>query len=99
MVLVLSFPFFSSLQLYCPIGIFSMENSGCFPRGKPAANSDINYRIFNVCTDNTAGKCTRGWGGGTDTVTEPALKVDSGRKIPGRTWESNLCQWRDGRTL
>ena len=25
-----------------------------------------------------------------DTVTQSALKVDSGRKIPCRTWESNL---------
>ena len=28
----------------------------------------------------------------TDTLRESALKVDSGRKIPCRTWESNLRQ-------
>ena len=30
---------------------------------------------------------------------ESALKVDSGRKIPCRTGESNLCQRRDGPML
>ena len=34
--------------------------------------------------------------GCTDTVRESALKVDSGRKIPCRTEESNLLQRRDG---
>ena len=36
------------------------------------------------------------------TVRESALKVDSGRKIPCRLWESNLCQycrWYFGLTL
>ena len=37
--------------------------------------------------------------GFTDTVRESALKVDSGRKIPCRTLESNLCQRRTGPTL
>ena len=31
-------------------------------------NSDIDCRIFNVCTDVNACDCTRGRGGGTDTV-------------------------------
>ena len=35
-----------------------------------------------------------GEGGFTDTVRESALKVDSGRKIPCRTGESNLRQRR-----
>ena len=35
----------------------------------------------------------------TDTVRESALKVDSGRKIPCRTEESNLPQQRAGPTL
>ena len=38
-------------------------------------------------------------GGCTDTVRESALKIDSGRKIPLRTGESNLRQWRAGPTL
>ena len=39
-------------------------------------------------------------GGCTDThVRESALKVDSGRKIPCRTGESNLRQRRAGPTL
>ena len=37
--------------------------------------------------------------GCTDTVGESALKVDSGRKIPCRTGESNLPQRRAGSTL
>ena len=37
-------------------------------------------------------------GGCTDTVREYALKIDSGRKIPCRTGESNLGQLRSGPT-
>ena len=37
--------------------------------------------------------------GCSDTVGESALKVDSGRKIPCRTGESNLRQRRGGPTL
>ena len=37
--------------------------------------------------------------GCADTVRESALNVDSGRKIPCRTGESNLRQWRAGPTL
>ena len=32
-------------------------------------------------------------GGCTDTVRESALEVNSGRKIPCRTWDSNPCQY------
>ena len=94
-----------------------MGNSGCFPRGKPAAteshyptysacwvfqcfrnppNSDMDYWIFNVSTDVNACVCKRGC---KDTVRESALKVDSGRKIPCRTRESNLRLRRDGPML
>ena len=52
--------------------------------------------IFNVRTDVNSCDCTRGC---ADTVTESALKVDSGRKIPRRTGEWNLFQWRAGPTL
>ena len=38
-------------------------------------------------------------GGCTDTLRESALKVDSGRKIPCRTGESNLRQRRVGLML
>ena len=44
-------------------------------------------------TNVNACNCTRGC---TDTVGESALKVDSGRKIPFRTGESNLRQRRAG---
>ena len=47
----------------------------------------MDYGIFNVYTDVNARDCTLGC---TDTVRESALKVDSGRKIPCRTGESNL---------
>ena len=38
-------------------------------------------------------------GGVRTHVRESALKLDSGRKIPCRTGESNLRQWRDGPML
>ena len=47
----------------------------------------MDYRIFNVCTDVNASDCT--WGC-TDTITESALKFDSGRKILCCNGESNL---------
>ena len=56
----------------------------------------MDYRIFNVRTDVNACDSTRGC---TDTVTESALKVDSRRKLPHRTGESNLPQRRAGPTL
>ena len=59
-------------------------------------DSDMDYRIFNVRTDVNIWSCTQGC---TDTVRESALKVDSGRKIPCRTGESNLCQRLAGPTL
>ena len=59
-------------------------------------NSDMTYRIFNVRTDVNACDCTRGC---TDTRRESALKVDSGRKIPCRTGESNVSQRSAGPTL
>ena len=40
----------------------------------------MDYGAFNVRTDVNACDCARG---PTDTVRESALKVDSGRKIPG----------------
>ena len=39
-----------------------------------------------------------GGGGLTDTVGESSLQVDSGRKIPCRTGESNLRQQRTAPT-
>ena len=51
----------------------------------------MDYRVFNVLTDVNACDCVRGC---TDTVKESAVKVDSGRKIPFRTGESNLRRRR-----
>ena len=51
-------------------------------------NSDVGYGIFNVRTDVNARNCTHGRTD-TDTVRESALKVESRRKIPCRTRESN----------
>ena len=59
-------------------------------------NSDMDHGIFDVRTDVNACNCTQGY---TDIVTESALKVDSGRKIPCRTGESNLRQRRAGPML
>ena len=54
----------------------------------------MDYGIFNVRTDvNDAFDCTRGC---ADIVKESVLKVDSGRKIPCHTGESNLRQRRAG---
>ena len=47
----------------------------------------MDYGIFNMRTDVNECDCTRGC---TDTLRESVLKVDSGRKIPCRTGESNL---------
>ena len=58
--------------------------------------SDMDYRICNVRTNVNA--CNFTWGF-TNTVRESAIKVDSGRKIPRRTGESNLSWWRAGPTL
>ena len=71
----------------CMVGVFSRFHS--------PTNSDIDCRISNVRKDVNARGCTRGC---TDTVREPALKVDSGRKILCRTGESNLPQRRAGPT-
>ena len=49
----------------------------------------MDYGIFNVRTEIKACDCTRGF---TDTVSESALKDDSGGKSPCHTRESNL-QW------
>ena len=54
-------------------------------------NSDMDYRILNVRTDVNACDCTRGC---PDTERESALKVDSRRKVPCGTVESNLRRRR-----
>ena len=56
----------------------------------------MDYGIFNVHTDIKACDCTRRC---TDTGRQSALKVDSGRKIPCLTGESNLLQHRAGPML
>ena len=56
----------------------------------------MDYMIFNVRTHVNACDCTRKC---TATITESALKVDSGRKISSCTRESNPRQRRNGPTL
>ena len=56
----------------------------------------MDYKIFNVRTDVNACDCTLGC---TDTAKKSALKIDSGRKIPYRTGESNLRERRAGPVL
>ena len=56
-------------------------------------NSDMDYRIFIVRPNITARHCTQGW---STHARDPALKVDSGRKISCRTGELNLRRRRAG---
>ena len=82
----------------CPNGIFPWEIQVAFP-GVSRLRCRIslpNLPIFNVHIDVNACNCTRGC---TDIAREPALKVDSGRKIPCITGESNLRQRRAGPML
>ena len=75
-------------NLRCVLGVSVFHTS---------SNSDLDYSpIFNVRTDVNACDCTRVC---TDTFREFALKVDSGRKIPCRTGQSNLRQRRAGPTF
>ena len=60
----------------------------CLCRHNPP-NSDMDYRVFIVRTNVSACDCARGC---TDTEKESALKVDSGKKIPCLTGESNPRQ-------
>ena len=78
----------SRYPTYSAFWVFS-----CFHNGP---TSDMVYGIFSVRTDVNACNYKRG---STDTVKEPALKVDSGRKIPCRTGESNLRRLRAGPML
>ena len=110
--LLFFFLFFNFLQLYCPNGISPMGNSGCFPRGKPAAK-ESRYPTHSACWVFSIIRRTLTWTTGPSTcaqmlmhaiahggvrthVRECALKGDSGRKIPCRTEESNQRQRRDG---
>ena len=73
-----------------------MVHAGCFSVSTIQQNSNMDYRIFYVRTDFNACKYTRRF---TDTLGESALKIDSRRKLPCRTEESNLHQQRAGPTL
>ena len=55
------------------------------------SHSGMDYMILDVQLDVNACDCIQG---STDTARESALKVNSGRKIPCRPGESNLCQRR-----
>ena len=56
----------------------------------------MDYGVFNVRTNVNARDCAREC---ADTVRESVLKVDSGRKIPCRSGESNLRRLRAGPML
>ena len=71
-------------------------HAGCFECFHNPPNSDVDCGIFNVLTDISARDSTRGV---QTHVRESALKVDSGKKIPCHTGESNLRQRRDGAML
>ena len=71
-------------------------HAGCFECFQTPPNSDMDHGIFNVRTVVNACDCARGC---TDTVRESAIKVDSWRKIPRRTGESNLSRRRAGPML
>ena len=71
-------------------------HAGCLSVSIIHRTLDTDYTIFNVRADVNACDCTQGC---TDTVRESALKVDSGRKIPCHTRESNLPQRRAGPTF
>ena len=73
--------------LRCILGVLEFHNP---------PKSEMDYMIFNVDTDVNACDCTRGC---TDTGKESAPRVVSGRKIPCRTWKSNLRQRCDCPTL
>ena len=94
-----------------PNGISPMGNSGCFPRGKLAA-TESRYPSYCARWGHRTPTWTMGsltcaqmlmhaiaHGGVRTHVRESALKVDSGRKIPCRTGESNLRQRRAGPML
>ena len=59
-------------------------------------NSDMGFRIFNMCTDVNVCDCTQGH---MDTERETALEVDSRKKVPCCTRESNLHQQHDSPML
>ena len=77
-----AFPGESQLRQSCAIQ--PTVHAGCF--SVSIIHQTLTW-IFHMHTDVNACDCTRGC---TDTVRESALKADSGRKIPCRTWESNL---------
>ena len=52
-----------------------------------------------MCAQMLMHLIAHGGGRGGRTPKESALNVDSGKKIPCRTGESNLCQRRDGPML
>ena len=75
-------------QLRQSRAIHHMVHAWVFQCFHNPTNCVMDYRMFNARTDVTACDCTRGC---TGTVRESAVKVDSGRKIPCRNGESNVC--------
>ena len=71
----------------CILGVLVFQNQ---------PNSDMDYRIFNVCTDGNACDCTRGCTDIRKRVSTESLLWD---KIPCRTGELNLRQRHDGPRL
>ena len=89
-----AFPRESQLQQNCTTQL--NVHAGCFNVSTIHQTLTWTNGIFNVCTDLYVCDCT--WGC-TDAIRESALKIDSGRKIPCLTGESNLRQQRDGPML
>ena len=95
--------FYGKFGVFCPgkascnsCAIQPTVHAGCFTVSVIHQTLDTDYSIFNMHTGVNVSDCT---GGCTDYIREPALKVDSGRKIPCRTGESNLNEWPANLTL
>ena len=103
------------LQLYCPLGMSSLGNSGCFPKGnserqlryqQPMVHAGcFNVSLIHSDMDYRIFNMSKDVntcdciGGVWTHVGETALKVDFGRKVPYRTEELSLHQRRAGLTL
>ena len=103
---------FHVLQLYCPNGTSPIRNSGCFPRGKPAATESC-YPTYGACwvflcfnNPPNSDMNHRIFNMHTDVNASDCawgctdtVRESALRKIPRRTGESNLRRQRAGPML